>query len=595
MKNKIINYLINNWLFLCIFLIQLFVLIFSFGFFKQGYHSDELYEYGFANSYDTRVLDTDDDGNSLDRIWTDSNELWKYITVEDSHKFSYKNIYDHASMDYYNPPFKLFLLHTICSFFPGRFSKWYSFIINIFSFIILIFSMYHLLFKMLNSKPAALAGIILFGFSAGCFNSMMFLRMYMLGMAFGVLFLYVSYLLFCKESKNNILLYIFIFLSLFLGAFTLHLFLVFAFPLVLVICLGYLFTKRFKRMFAYGFTCLSSVLLSFLAFPDTFANTSPANETLTYALPGFSQKLQLRIYCYLITLDNFGFCSSVYSNPWIKNSLAIFLFLIIVFTPLFLFLRKEEWFKKFMRLIFDRIKYIMKKMNYSSVIIIACLTSIVFVIIICSYRTSVYNMSVDFASRYIFIVYPLVSIFAVSIVYYFLLFVIPKIKIVSLVIVILAFFISGYSQVLTSQSYLMMHNEEGITLHDLEDDANCLITLSTDWLIICFAPEIHNTNSYYFVNYIDYVMDENCFEGIDHNAPAYLLMDRSMVLTKEQMEIMKEDKESVFNIFLNDSAILDEDVLNFYSSQKGVKCIESVGMDYVFCRPIEIYKITFND
>ena len=117
----------SMFMLLGILLIQLFVLIFTFALFKQGYHSDELYEYGFANSYDLRVLEMDNNGVGLDRQWTDSNNLLNYISVEKDHRFSYSNIFKHASMDYYNPPLKLFLLHTICSFFPGIFSKWFSF------------------------------------------------------------------------------------------------------------------------------------------------------------------------------------------------------------------------------------------------------------------------------------------------------------------------------------------------------------------------------------------------------------------------------------------------------------------------------------
>ena len=594
MLKNIKKYISNNWLFICILIIQLLAIIFTFAFFKQGYHSDELYEYGFANSYNLRVLEMDNNGVGLDRQWTDSKELLKYISVEKDHRFSYKNIYMHATMDYYNPPFKLFVLHTICSFFPGKFSKWYSFVINIASFILIQFALYHLLYKMLNNKFASIAGVVLFGFGAGCLDSMVFLRMYSLGMAFGVLFLYFSYCLFEEKVKNKILLYILTFISLFLGAFTLHLFLVFAFPIVVVFCFGFLFSKRIKKMLAYGFTCLFSVIFSFIAFPQTFGDTTPSNESLTYALSSYSQPLQFRIYSHIITIDNIGFHTSVYANPWIKNSLAILIFLVIVFTPLFILIRKEEWFKKFLNSAFNKLKTILKSMNYSYIILISCLCSIVFMVYICSIRTSVHLMSFKFASRYVFMIYPLVSIFVVSVLYYFLAFIMPRIKVVSIYVLLIAFLLAMYSQFLSQQNYLLQHEEKGITLKDIETNANCLATLYLNWMVICLAPEINHTNSYYFVDYNHYKTDDNCFENIDKSAPMYLIMDRSVVLTKEQMKIMEEDKNSVYNIFYNNSAILDEDIINYYSSFDEVKRIELVGYDEVFCRPLEIYRITFN-
>jgi len=594
MLKNIKKYITNNWLFLCILIIQLLALIFTFAFFKQGYHSDELYEYGFANSYDLTVLEKDNNGNGLDRQWIDSNELNKYITVDKDHRFSYINIYKHATMDYYNPPLKLFILHTICSFFPERFSKWFSFVINIVSFIIIQFALYHLLYKMFNNKFATIAGVVLFGFGAGCFDSMVFLRMYALGMAFGVLFLYFSYCIFENTFKKKLTFYILTFVSLFLGAFTLHLFLVFAFPIVVVFCFGFLFSKRIKKMFAYGFTCLFSVIVSVIAFPKTIGDTAPSNETLTYALSSYSQPLQFRIYSHIATIDNIGFHTSVYSNPWIKNSIAIFIFLVIVFIPLFLLIRKENWFKNVIKRIINKLKSILKSMKYSHIVIIACICSIVFTVYICSIRTSVHLMSFKFSSRYLFLIYPLVSIVVVSVLYYFLAIIMPRIRIVAIYVLLISFLLALYSQFLTQQNYLLRHNEEGITLKDIESNANCIATLYLNWMVLCLAPEINHTNSYYFVNYSDYKTDYSCFDEVDKNAPMYLIMDRSVVLSKEEMKIMEEDKDSVYNIFFNRSAILDEDILNHYSSLSSVKNIELVGYDEVFCRPLEIYRITFN-
>ncbi len=586
------SFLKKDWLFLGILLIQLFVLIFSFYFFKQGYHSDEIYEYGFSNSYDLRVPESDEFGNSLDRQWIDSKTLFNYITVDKDHRFSYSNIYKHASDDYYNPPLKLFVLHTICSFFPGLFSKWFSFSINIVSFIILQTFMYLLVKKLTNSVPASIASICLFGFGAGCFNAMMFLRMYIMGMSIGMVFLYYSFCYFMSENKKKKIIYlILVILSLFLGAFTLHLFLVYAFPLVFVICIFMLFLKRIKKFFSYGFSCLGAVLLSFLAFPQTFNDTMQEAEATTYAVVSYSRALQFRIYTYFVTLDIFGFHTNTYGNKWINILAAIFVFIIILLIPLFILFRKEDWFKSFLKNTWKKICIFIKDMHYSYVIILACLASTIFIIYICSIKTSVYMMSMMFASRYVFMSYPAICIFACLFVYYLIIFFIPSKNITSVLIVFLSLFIATYSQILSGHAYLLQHEEKGISLDKLEEDSNCYVMLYSNWLIVCFASEIYNTNSYYFLDYSRYENEFDCFDEIDQSKPLYIIMDCSNVLNKEQMKIVEDNPSSPFSAAYSSVLFLDDDILDHYKSLDCVADIEPVGEDMLFCRPIKIYRV----
>lgn len=588
-------FLKNNWLFLSILLIQLIVLIFSFAFFKEGYHSDEFYEYGYANSYESRVLEVDNNGNDLSHQWTDSDNLLNYISVDKDHRFSYKNILVHASNGYYNPPLRLFVLHTICSFFPGVFSKWFSFIINIVSFIVIQIYLYLLLNIITKRKAVAIAGIFLFGFGAGCFNAMMFLRLYVMGMAFGMILLYYSYLLFINEEKEkNILYLVLVFLSLFGGAYTLHLFLVYAFPIVLIICIGYLFRKKFIKMLCYGFTCLGAVGLSFLAFPKTVSDTMQSTDSYGYSMLKYSDAFQFRIYTYIATLDNFGFHTSMYSNPWIKNSLAIFIFLLILSVPLIILFRKETWFRGLLSKLKDRIKFIINKIGYNIVILIACIVSVFFLIIIVSNRTSVYTMSVNYASRYVYLVYPLICIFTVLVAYYLLSFLFNNKKIVSLILVIFAIIISTYSQMLNNQPFLMLHDEKGISLDKIENDANCYLLLRSNWFVLCFADELYDTNSYYFAEYINYQYSRDCFDEIDHDKPLYIIADASIIITDEMRKMMEEDPDNIYNTVYSNVLVEEEDVLNFFTSLKDVKSVECVGEDWVFERDIRIYRVTFS-
>ena len=585
----------KNYLFIGILIIQLIVLITSFSFFKQGFHSDEIYEYGFSNSYDLRVLEYSDNGIGLDRTWTDSDNFLEYISVESDNKFSYANIFKHASMDYYNPPLKLFLLHTISSFFPGVFSRWFSFSINIVSFIVIQIFLYLLTMKMTKSIPASIACICLFGFSAGCFNSMTFLRMYAMGMAISIVFLYFSYLLFFEKKKNKIILdLIAIFISLFCGAYTLHLFLVYAFSIVLVICISYLILKDIKKMLGYGFTCLFAVGLSFLAFPKTVSDTMLSTDTYSYSMTKYSNPMQFRIYTYLTTLDNFGFHTSMYSNLWIKNVIAIILFIVVVSIPLVVLIRKEEWFKNFYKSLSNRLILTIKKIDGNFVFLIAIITTVIFVIHLAAARTSVYIMSIKFAARYVYIVYPILCLFAILTFYYFINFIITNKKIVSFLVVSAALIIPTYGQILNEQPYLMLHEEKGVSLDQIENDANCYILLQGNWFIVSFANELYDTNSYYFVNYDNYKDEVDCFEGIDADKPLYMILDCSILITDEVRKIMEENPGSMYNTVYSDVMIDERDIISHYESLSCVDKLELVGEDNVFERPIKIFKVYLN-
>ena len=210
-------------------------------------------------------------------------------------------------------------------------------------------------------------------------------------------------------------------------------------------------------------------------------------------------------------------------------------------------------------------------------------------------RTSINTMGLAYCSRYIFLTYPLICVSTICILFYFFKFFINKKSIVCIIVVVTSFVLCTYSQMLTSQAYLFHHKEEGTTLKDIESDANCIITLMSDWTIICFAPELYNTNSYYFVDYNDYNKDLDCLDNIDKSKPLYLIMDYSCVLSKEQKDYFEENNDEAMSVLYNKVGVLEDDIFDFYLSFNGVESIEYVGLDEVFCRPVKIYRVHYSD
>lgn len=147
--------------------------------YKQNYHTDEMFSYGLANHVGSRkFLNNYEKGVTYDdpyKIWMD------YLTVSPEHRFNYRNVWINQIQDVH-PPLYYVLLHTICSFFPGTFSKWFAGIINIVFGIVAVQALDRLLRELLASLDSKLRYAILLGFIGAEVHVVTFLRMYMMVM-----------------------------------------------------------------------------------------------------------------------------------------------------------------------------------------------------------------------------------------------------------------------------------------------------------------------------------------------------------------------------------------------------------------------------
>lgn len=593
---SLINWMKDNFAFLIILFIQIMLLTLSMGLFKENYHSDELYAYGFANSYNSKDLEMDDFGNLNSNRWHDSKEMLEYLSVDKGEEFSFKIPFMHARMDL-NPPFHLFLLHAISSFFPGVFSKWFGFIINIISFSIIQIFMYLIVASITKSKMSALVAIVLYGFGSGCFDTVMFLRMYALGTALAIMLLYFSYKLVNANDSKHFIHYLGLnFICLFLGAFTLHLYLVYAFPLVAVFCFTLLFKKKYKKMFAFGFTQLLAVGTSYVLFPKLISDTMSGMENYVYSDVRYSFAFQFRIYSYILTHDLFGIHFSMYSNPWIKNSIAVLIFVAFVISPFAFMSRKESWLINIFKSIKAFFIKLCEDIKNTYYVFIATIVIVLFTLIIVSWRTSVYKMSVLYTSRYIFMIYPITIIGVVYIVYFIFKNLIKRKNVYSCVLISLSVIFVFLSHLLSYRAFLFQYQDKaGITFSDLEDDANCILFLNSDWYILCFAPQIYNTDSYYYSDLINYMDNDGFLENIDSSKPCYLLMDVSSLITAEdEIELMDEDCNPITKV-QKEGALKESEIVDYYCSFPQIDSLELVGNDFNFSGIVHIYKVNFAD
>ena len=160
----------------------------------------------------------------------------------------------------------------------------------------------------------------------------------------------------------------------------------------------------------HGFTCLISAVLSILSFSNTFLGNASNIGNPSYAPVKYPFGMQLRYYMYMLTRDLFGIHISAFPNPYLEWFLIGLGCVVFLVTPFIFVFRKDVWFIKLINNLKEWIiKIVHKFKNFQFGLIPILITSII-LILIASQNTSVYGMQ-SYSTRYIFIIYPLVSVF----------------------------------------------------------------------------------------------------------------------------------------------------------------------------------------
>ena len=92
---------------------------------KRFYYMDEAYSYGLSNHNMIPTFKQNEYESTYDIFYNN------YFAVKKNERFDYRKVWKNQKNDVHTPIYYI-LLHTICSFFPGKFSWWYAGSINIF-------------------------------------------------------------------------------------------------------------------------------------------------------------------------------------------------------------------------------------------------------------------------------------------------------------------------------------------------------------------------------------------------------------------------------------------------------------------------------
>lgn len=327
---------------------------------------DEAYSYGFANNPGEPWFlhpGIDDNGYTIFvhyGKWYSGQEFMDFLTVNDGERFDFSSVISNK-LDDTSPSNYELLLHFVSSFFPGKFSWDFAFLINIifyFFTLILIVCIVSFLFRESEYRLLyAVICLIFFAFSICGTGSFTFFRMYGILSFYALLVLYSMMRISDSSGVWEYIYSIVLCIGSFMGFFTHFNFLVFAFCLTLFVCIYLLITRRIKTMFFVSISELLSVILFFLIYPFPFkrAELWMNGENSD----GFSYFTRL----IFSNMHTFGESIGFYIPFTISNIilwLGIVIFILIIAILFVFVLRNEKWFIKFKKTFINCLQWFWK-------------------------------------------------------------------------------------------------------------------------------------------------------------------------------------------------------------------------------------------
>lgn len=227
---------------------------------KQEFNIDEIYSYILSNSFHADKLSNADD---LWGRWADTEALSKYITVQRGERLAFGTVYKNNSTDCH-PPVYYWLLHALCSLTPDVFSKWSGLSLNILSLIVSLIFIYKITLILLGDSKLVYLPVLLYGFSPIAFETVTFIRMYMLLTMFAVILMYIHLGMFRFGITKHRMAAVWV--ILYLGSMTHYYFVVLGFWAIILFAIRNIREAR-KEVIKYAAGSLAAEALFVITYP----------------------------------------------------------------------------------------------------------------------------------------------------------------------------------------------------------------------------------------------------------------------------------------------------------------------------------------
>lgn len=576
--------------------VQLIFIIYGFHCKKGGYHSDELWSYGYANSYYQPYIFQDEDANLINvNEWVDGKELKDYIVVNKGETFKYDSVYNNQKYDL-SPPLHTMILHTICSFFPGQFSKWFSFSINIVSFLLCMVFLFKTA-KLLKDDMFALCCCAVYGFSLGARDTYIYLRMYGLCAAFTMIIIYnfVSYFTNVKKGNKIVNKYLAGMCIASLLAFLTHYYMIAMVGiLTFITCIILLFQKKIKVMFLVGTSMLVTFIVAVLQQYTVFNVMQAQMTDIVEKEANYTFPLRFRIVSNFLMKKLFGIPVSMYKNKWVPIIVACIIFLLILSIPLLYLFRDTVFMKSIKRKVtfgFKNIKnlfkYLERRINW---FFVTFFLVVIGQIIVVGETSNIYGMGV-YLDRYLFAVFPLAVVVGLAFFYQVCIILLKKRKRCRYLVIGVSLLLIGVNLYNRSNDsiYYFGNPENETAISDAVKDRDCIYVMEEEWILTAVAPYLMDSKEFFRVSYLDYINYEDAFKEKLKREQVILLLDTSPYSSMFVGD--NGDPVEVINGQWVNLRLLNEELLKFYEDIEPSTEMQKLGEQLVYGRRMEIYLI----
>lgn len=293
---------------------------------KKGYHEDEYYTYYSTNRTNGFWVE--------DQTWMDYDAYFQEYVVLPGQGFQYGLVKLVQSWDVH-PPVYYWVVHTICSLFPGVFSKWLGLSVNLACFGISLLLLYRLA-RLLSPtrKYLPLVLMITYGLSPAALSSVTFIRMYAMLTCFilGAAILHVKYM---GDEKPQFIKFLFpLGILTYFGFLTQYYYMIFLFFMAAGYCLYMLVRDRhIWNCLKYGMTLVVAFVLAYLTYPSCLGQMFRGQRG-AQAVGTFFDLAN--------TLDRFQFFAGLF-NEYVWGNLLVFPILMLLLGMVTLAAKGAKW------------------------------------------------------------------------------------------------------------------------------------------------------------------------------------------------------------------------------------------------------------
>ena len=515
-------------------LIQLIRIGYVFVYQREGYHSDENWSYGYANSFYAPNIYMDTAGQiSNFNQWISGQLLRDYIMVNPGEAFRFDSVFFNQQKDL-SPPLHSMLLHAVCSLFPGTFSWYYSFAINIVFFVLTLIALYFLGLSLTDSRSVSLLACLFYGFTAGALNCFIYLRMYGMLTCLAVVSALLHSRLYRRGFQNAGRELVALVIVTIAGALTHYYFYILSFFLAALFCLLLLARRQWRSLATYAGSMLLAVAAALALFPFSLRQLAGGTSVYPNQMP-YGWNLQTTLY--LLIRETTGIQLVHPVSVMLAYAAAPALVLLVLTAAAAFLLRREPWFRsllvgirhwpgQFGAFVRDRL---WKEARMSILLLLAILATLAVIARI----SNVLNMGV-FTDRYIFFLMPLACVLLIQgltslfrwqgthLAWRHLL---PVALVIAMLVLNNAF---------AEDHYLFRRQTQGEPIEQLTSDADCILVTSDAWRLTYYASVLKDVHLLYAVQVSDIMESQPARLTEGSERPLYVLIETSMFLDEQR-------------------------------------------------------------